>query len=256
MTAVQALYEPRIARARAMIASAPIVSKLLAPTITSDLLERFLIEYCSLGVQITEPVEGWIARSGERCIELGLSEIGTSLCNHAAHEADHHLMFIEDTQRLVGRWNARHPSHPSDAEALIARKPTRAMQHYIDLHETTIVSTTPFAQVAIELEIERLSVALLPDLLAQFRRVLGPEVLESLSFLGEHAALDVGHTHLNTRMMDAVLAQRPESAGDLARIGAEALFIYMAFFDECLSLAADTCAELSAHVPHAVSAAE
>jgi hypothetical protein len=223
-----------------LIKSAPIAQKLLAPDIDARVLERFLIEYCSLGVQITEPVEGWIARSGERCIELGLTDIGQALAHHAAHEADHHLMFIEDTKKLVARWNTRH-GQALDAEALIARKPTRAMQHYIQLHEDTIASETPFAQVAIELEIERLSVALLPDLLAQFRRVLGPEVLASLSFLGEHAALDIGHTHLNTRMMDTVLTQRPESAGDLARIGAEALFIYMAIFEECLGLALHAC---------------
>jgi hypothetical protein len=239
----QDLYAPRIARAREMIKSAPVAEKLLAPEIDPQVLERFLIEYCSLGVQITEPVEGWIARSGKRCIELGLKDIGEALVHHATHEANHHLMFIEDTKKLVARWNARQ-GQALDADALIARKPTRAMQHYIQLHEETIVSETPFAQVAIELEIERLSVVLLPDLLAQFKRVLGSEVLASLSFLGEHAALDIGHTHLNTRMMDMVLAQRPESAGDLARVGAEALFIYMAIFEECLSLATTACREM------------
>ncbi len=236
----QDLYAPRIARAREMIKSAPIVDRLLAPDVEPKVLERFLIEYCSLGVQITEPVERWIARSGERCIALGLTDIGTALASHAAHEADHHLMFIEDTKKLVARWNARH-GQELDANALIGRGATRAMQHYIQLHEETIVSNTPFAQVAIELEIERLSVVLLPDLLAQFKRVLGPEVLASLSFLGEHAALDVGHTHLNTRMMDTLLTQRPESAADLARVGAEALFIYMAFFEECWGLASRAC---------------
>ncbi len=240
MKSIQELYEPRIARARELISSAPIATKLLAQDIDARVLERFLIEYCSLGVQITEPVEGWIARSGQRCVEMGLSKIGSALASHAEHEANHHLMFIEDTKQLVARWNAR--NEPAlDAEALIARKPTRAMQHYIQLHEDTIVSATPFAQVAIELEIERLSVVLLPALLAQFRRVLGAEVVESLSFLGEHALIDVGHTHLNTRMMNNVLAQRPDSAGDLARIGAEALFIYMAIFEECFGLAVAAC---------------
>jgi hypothetical protein len=241
VTAIEQLYEPRIARAREMIASTPIITKLLDPNVDAKVLERFLIEYCSLGVQITEPVEGWIARAGERCREVGLSEIGTSLIQHARHEADHHLMFIDDTKKLVAHWNRRN-AQALDADALIARKPTRAMQHYIELHEETIASQTPYGQVAIELEIERLSVVILPDLLAQLGRVLGREVLESLSFLGEHAALDIGHTHLNTRMMDSVLGQRPEAAGDLARIGAEALFIYMAIFDECWQLAQNACA--------------
>jgi len=243
VTAIQQQYEPRIARARDMVASAPIITKLLDPNVDARTLERFLIEYCSLGVQITEPVEGWIARAGERCREVGLGEIGTALIQHARHEADHHLMFIEDTRKLAARWNSRN-APPLDADALIARPATRAMKHYVELHEETIASQTPYGQVAIELEIERLSVVVLPDLLAQLGRVLGREVLESLSFLGEHAALDVGHTHLNTRMMDSVLRERPESAADLARIGAEALFIYMAIFEECWQLAQSACTSM------------
>ena len=72
-----------------------------------------------------------------------------------------------------------------------------------------------FAEVAIELEVERLSTTVLPKLLAQFQRVLGRDVLMQLSFLTEHAALDVGHTHLNTRMLEQLLSQRPEAARDV-----------------------------------------
>jgi hypothetical protein len=233
-------YEPRIARSRSLVGEASVLHKLLDVSIPAEVLERFLIEYCSLGVQITEPVEGWIRRAGERCRELGLEATGSALCDHASHEADHHLMFIEDTRRLVAHWNAAHPQQ-LDAQALIARAPTRAMQHYIELHEDTIASEQPFAQVAIELEIERLSITVLPQLLTQFRRVLGDEVMSSLSFLGSHAALDVGHTHINTRLMSSLMTQRPSAAADLARIGAEAMFIYLAFFDECLELALRAC---------------
>lgn len=240
MHAATNIYERRIERTRNAIAEVPVIRRLLARGIEPDVLARFLIEYCSLGVQMTEPVEGWIARAGARCIELGLQEVGASLCDHARHEAGHHLMFISDTEQLVARWNARRASSLSAAD-LIARPRTAAIQSYIELHEQTIASELPFGQVAIELEIERLSVVLLPDLLRQFERVLGREVVDSLSFLGSHAALDVGHTHMNTRMMAKVLTLRPESAGELVRIGGEALLVYMRFLEECLELSEQAC---------------
>lgn len=242
MTHVKDLYEPRIARARAMVGEARIVERLLAPDIDARLLLRFLIEYCAHGVGVTEPVDGWITRAGQACArQPGLQALGEALAAHARHEAGHHVMFIEDTRKLVARWNAA--GHPAlDADALLARPPTVAMRRYTELHEATIAGELPAAQVAIELEIERLSVVLLPDLLAQFRRVLGDDVLDGLSFLTSHAELDVGHTHLNTRLMETLLAARPEAAGDLARVGGEAMFIYLAFFDECLALAEGACA--------------
>ena len=236
MNSIEELYDPRIARSRKLIAEAAILRRLLDERIQPALLERFLIEYCSLGVQITEPVESWIRRAGERTTAIGLASTGAALCDHARHEADHHLMFIEDTQKLVAHWNTRH-AQKLDAAALIARPPTPGMKHYIQLHEDTIASDQPFAQVAIELEVERLSVTVLPSLLSQFRRVLGDDVMNSLSFLGSHAALDVGHTHINSRMLSTLLTQRPDAAADLARIGAEAMFIYIAFFEECYDAA-------------------
>jgi hypothetical protein len=213
---------------------------MLAEGADPRVLERFLIEYCSLGVQITEPVESWIERAGRRCVEIGLPEVGTALLGHAVHEAGHHLMFMDDTRKLVDHWNARY-GQQLDADRLFHRGPTRSMQHYIALHEETIKGPLPFGQVAIELEIERLSVVLVPKLLSQVERVLGKTVTGSLTFLSSHGELDIGHTHLNTRIMESLLNLRPEAAGDLARIGAEAMFIYLAFFEECWEAAVRDC---------------
>jgi hypothetical protein len=232
MNHLEQLYVPRLVRIRELAAHSGIARAMLDEDVDPRLLERFLIEYCSLGVQMTEPVEGWIGRAGRRCVEVGLYDVGSMLMGHAVHEAGHHLMFMEDTRKLLAHWNAR-CEFPLVAERLFARAPTRAMRHYIALHEETIDGPMPFAQIAIEFEIERLSVVLVPALLAHVERILGSEVSASLGFLRSHAELDVGHTHLNARMMETLLSHRAEDVGDLARIGAEALLVYMAFFGEC-----------------------
>ncbi|HTB76203.1 MAG TPA: hypothetical protein VK762_23305 [Polyangiaceae bacterium] len=240
MNKVDELYTPRLVRTRDLVVHSGILKTILDDAADPRVLERFLIEYCSLGVQITEPVEDWIERAGRRCLEIELPEVGNALVSHASHESGHHLMFMDDTRKLVAHWNGRY-ADDLDAERLFARPPTQAMQHYVALHEETIHGPLPFGQVAVELEIERLSVVLVPRLIAQVERRLGKEVTSSLTFLSSHGELDVGHTRLNTRMMQTLLELRPDAVGDLARIGAEAMFVYMAFFEECWDMALQAC---------------
>jgi hypothetical protein len=111
------------------------------------------------------------------------------------------------------------------------------MLDYIHLHEETIAGEAPYAQVAIELEIERMSTTFGPKLMAQCHRVLEPSLLAGLSFLKEHVEIDVGHTALNEKMMERLLVLRPDAAERLAAVGRQALRIYVSFFGECLRLA-------------------
>jgi hypothetical protein len=229
-------YDELMSPVRALTESHPAVRGLLALEISPERMHRFLIEYCSLGVQMTAPVDGWIRRAGLRCREIGLMALGDSLIKHAAHEAGHDRMFVDDTKSLVADHLARFQTQ-LDASALLARQSTAGMRRYIDLHEQTIAGPAPFAQVAIELEIERLSITLGPNLIAQFQRVLGPEIVSCLSFLQEHIALDVGHTALNRKLLARLLEARPEAADVLVDTGARALGAYLDFMGECLALA-------------------
>jgi hypothetical protein len=229
-------YDSQLADARRLLATDDRLLALIDPALDSTVMERFLIQYSSLAVQMTEPVEGWIRRAGERTIQVGLPDIGARLIKHAAHEANHHLMLIRDTEILVEHWNQHH-SEQLDARQLLARAPTRPMREYIALHEDTIASDEPFGQVAIELEIEGISVSYAPHLVAACKRALGPAVNDGLSFLHDHVTLDVGHTQFNNRLMSDLLAARPAVVDRLARIGIRALEIYIAFFGECLEAA-------------------
>lgn len=229
-------YEPQLSAARQLLEGDPTIVTLLDPKLEPVVLERFLIEFSALGVRITEPVDGWIRRAGERCVAIGLGELGQSLITHSKHEAGHHLMLIDDTRLLTSRWNERR-APALDADALMAQPATPAMRDYIRLHEETIASELPYGQVAIELEIERMSTTFGPRLMQQCRRVLAPELLAGLSFIKEHVAVDVGHTALNEKLMARLLLLRPDAATRLSAIGSEALRIYVRFFGECLAVA-------------------
>ena len=230
------LYDSRVELTRSRFGQDSGLESLLAPKINPLTLEVFLIHFCSLGVALTEPVEGWLIRSSHRCTEVGMVELGRALLSHSKAESGHHLMMIRDTHALVERWNSRH--EPSlNAEQLVARLPTPGGRMYQRLHEDTISSDTPFAQIAIEFEIEQLPVKYGGRLIQQCVSLLGADIMNCLSFVDEHITLDVGHTNFNTRQLDKVLNGHPEHLNPLVHAGSRALQAYATFLSECVDRA-------------------
>ncbi len=227
-------YERELQPARQRFASESLLTKVMTPDVEPALLEAFFIQFCALGVGMTEPVEGWIRRAGERCEAMGATELGRALVKHAKHEAGHHEMMIADTRKLVERWNARRTPR-LDADQLLARIPPPGVRRYQDLHEEVIAGDAPYGQVAIEYEIEALSERHGAPLLAHCAAILGKETLEGLSFLEEHVAIDVGHTKFNARQLDGFLKQRPDALPALVAAGSAALDAYAAFLGDCLA---------------------
>jgi hypothetical protein len=222
-----------VTTARQRITHDPRLGSLLAPEAPPARVLAFLIQFSARGVRMTEPVEGWIRRAGARCQELGFTRLGKALVEHAKHEAGHHELMLEDLKHLQQRW-VRMGHGELDSAGLLAQEPTAAMKRYVAIHEDTIASEVPFGQIAIETEVERMSTVLGPALLDACRAALGEEVLQSMSFIGEHAALDVGHSAMNEAELDRLLAEHPELGEPLARIGGEALGIYLDFLGDCV----------------------
>lgn len=231
MSLVDTLYTPKVAAARERVLTDSRMSRVLDPSRDPIFFERFLIQFSVSGYHMTEPVEGWIRRAGERCIALGYREIGDLLVSHAGHEAGHQTMMLEDAKLLVGRWNERRPASLS-VDTLFAAPPVPATKRYIAIHEDTIAGPIPFAQTSIELEIEQMSPKLGPVIVERAKALFGDDI--GLSFIKEHALLDVGHTNYNTSLMEKCLAVRPDAAEAVAKIGSEALNIYMDFLGECV----------------------
>jgi hypothetical protein len=237
------LYEPQALPARHLLDSDPSLRRLLDPSIKPVVLERFLIEWMARAAYMTEPVDGWIRRTGQRCIELGMEKLGHQLITHAKSETGHHLMTIDDARALVEHWNARH-SPPLSMEALLAQTPTASMKEYRQIHDETIEGPYPVGQIAIEREVGFLAVYFGPRLVQQVERVLGKEVADKLSFLNEHVAVDVGHTLLNEKMLEEAIQRSPEHARLYAETGARALTTYVRFMGDCLHVAEDLLSPL------------
>ncbi len=233
-------YEDAVEPARRRFADDPAVRLLQDRSVGAAHLESFFIHWSALGVAMTEPVEGWIRRAGEACARLGgpgLDALGVALQKHARTEADHHLLMIDDLYRLCRRRRAAGRTAPVPEELLGLSRP-EPTRRYRDLHEEVIAGCAPYAQIAIENEIEMLSVVLGPPLLANARALLGEDVIEDLSFLDDHISLDVGHTKFNRRQLAAFLGERPDALDALVEAGSRALDAYRDFLAHCVDVSA------------------
>lgn len=229
-------YTQCMALLRARFADNPALTTILSPATGPALLELFLIHFCALGVPMTAPVEDWICRAGARCEALGFAELGRALKGHARGEADHHLLMIADTRALTARWNAHH-TPPLDPEALLGQPLSAGTIRYTELHEQTINGEAPYAQIAIEYEIEMLSLGPGQQLIAHCAERLGADILDCLSFLTDHVEIDASHTKFNARQMDRFLTRNPDSIAALVAAGTAALDSYAQFLTDCLERA-------------------
>ena len=105
-------------------------------------------------------------------------------------------------------------------------------EKYIHLHENVINSDHPYAQVAIEFEIERISVLFGPKMLENILNTLGYDMQQGLTFLNDHVLIDQGHTKFNADLLERCI----RSGGQLENLtttGKNALNIYSQFLTEC-----------------------
>ena len=200
------------------------------------MLELFLLHFCAIGAQMTQPVENWLRRAALRCAELGFEQLATGLSQHAQAESGHHLMMIADVHSLADHWNSRH-SPRVDADELLNQAPSKGARSYCDVHERNIAGNTPYAQIAIEYEIEQLPLRYGSLFLTRCLEVFGPEILPSLSFVSAHIDLDVGHTYFNERELAKLLDSTPESLPALVAAGTAAFDAYAEFLSDCVALA-------------------
>ena len=228
-------YEQLLAPVRECFAISPGVQAINSSS-NDVFLESFLLHFCALGSQMTEPVERWIRRAAGRCAIMGHAELANALHGHAQAEAGHHLLMIADVTSLAARWNARRKP-AVDARKLLNQPSTPGVLHYCKVHEDNITGDTPYAQIAIEYEIEMLPLRYGKLLLTRCVEMLGAEILPCLSFVTQHIYWDVGHTSFNARVIAKLIDLDPSSMPALVSAGTAALNAYAQFLGDCTELA-------------------
>jgi hypothetical protein len=228
-------YERLLAPSRERFALSPGVQAIQASQ-DDIFLESFLLHFCALGSWMTEPVERWISRAAERCALLELWELAGALIGHAHAEAGHHHMMIGDVRALAARWNSRRKP-PLDPDKLLNLALSPGVLQYREIHEQNIAGHTPYAQIAIEYEVEMLPLLYGEKFVSHCVEVLGPDILPCLSFVTEHIILDRAHTKFNGRAMAKLLKAVPSCLPALVSAGTAVLDAYARFLNDCAQFA-------------------
>jgi predicted GNAT family N-acyltransferase len=228
-------YEQRLAPARERFAVSHGVQAIQSSQ-DAAFLESFLLHFSTLGSRMTAPVERWIRGAAERCAAIGLLELARALRGHARAEAGHDLMMIADARSLAARWNSRRM--PSvDADILLNQAATPGVVRYCEVHDQNLAGATPYAQIAIEYEIEMLPLRYGALFVGHCLKVLGAEILPCVSFVTEHIVLDAGHTEFNARAITKLLDLMPACLPALVAAGTAILDAYAQFLTDCAQLA-------------------
>jgi hypothetical protein len=235
MTDLFERYESALIPHREAFRATTAVGVMSSPSTSDDRFARWMLQFCARGTSMTAPVESWIAEVGRRCEEIGMTSVGRAMAAHSRAEAGHDALMVADAI-AIGAWLDEHDEAHPDVEELLAEPPLASSLAYRKLHEDVIGGPAPFAQLAIEYEIELLSITIGPPMLRNCQRIFGSDS-SRYTFLAEHVELDAGHTAFNRRQLTEVLLQAPDALPTLIETGRAALECYSQYMAQCLHLA-------------------
>jgi hypothetical protein len=235
MGSLHPVYDGLVATARARLDGDRRLSALVEPAIDRAQLHTCLLQWKAWRSQLTDPAHGWVRRAAERCIARGYPEVGRMLMMRGKRTADRHQALLDDLQFLVERWNTSGRPEVDAARFLQTAAPASLRRH-VNLQESIIDGLEPFAQVAIEYELDRASDILAPRLLKQAQRVLGHEIARGLTALQASVA-DQGQTTFSERHLTRLLAQQPQAVATLGITGAIVLDCHLDLLGDSLDRA-------------------
>ncbi|MDH0627793.1 hypothetical protein N5D36_10525 [Pseudomonas mosselii] len=245
-------YQIRITAAREKFAAREEVQALFKAPMDAPLVNLFMIYWSAMSAALTTPIPEYLATAGVRCEALGLSRLAEFFKEHTEEEDGHHEWAAADVHKLVSLWNAKYPGMPINTEDLLVSNLTPSVRRYHQLHKDVVAGDAPWAELAIDVEIELITTQYGPALLKACAAALCEEGQKSISFLAEHVRFDFGHTDTNFRVVAELIEAKPEYTQHLVAIGEQALTAYGDFLGEALQLARQAYARL----PHAQVAAD
>lgn len=230
-------YQVRMSSARVLFSQRQDVQQLFNAPMEAPLLNLFMIHWCALSAALTTPIPEFLATAGVRCEALGLTALAEFFKEHTEEEDGHHEWAAADTFKLVALWNAQYPDAPLDAGQLLASNMTPSVLHYHKLHKDVVSGAAPWAELAIDVEIELITTQYGPPLMKACAQALCEEGRQSISFLSEHVHFDFGHTDTNFQVVADLIQLKPEFTEHLVKIGEQALNAYGDFLGEALHMA-------------------
>jgi hypothetical protein len=226
---LDAIYLPRVAKARARLRSDPRLQPLLSGALNPVELLGFLLHFSALGLRVVESAE-WQRRAGFVCVAAGREQLGAELCAAAERERERDRLLLDDLFELGQHWQQALGIR-INVELLVHQPPPRSLLRWMDLREELASGATPAALLALDLERAQLFASLGPTLLELCGRVFDDELCPSFVLAASSDPVDAVLTQLQ-----GALASEPAAAERIAEAGAASLGLYLDFLADCVEL--------------------
>ena len=203
---------------------------------SSKELAIFLIYFYALGYHMAQPKAKWIEQASQACKKRGLNNLNEFLASRGEEEGRRHLLMRHDLQELINLVYHRFEIRLDLEKILALAKVSLPVTRFIQLHEERVSIEFPSQQLAIQTEIELISLLFGPNFLAFCSRKLGGEILKCLSFVRYNSSCDVSYSMENFTWIRNLLKEYPDLLNELSSGAQQALSIYTDYLNECQTL--------------------
>ena len=222
------LVEPRVEFANLVNR---LVSKLKVNT-----LEFFLLHHCVLGRVMTEQLGGWLNEAVNKCDAFGYGELSRSLAEYREIGFKRHTLLGKDLPLLLQWINQRH--HINITSPYFHKKITsEGVKKYLKLHEQVLKSKTPYRELAIQCEMERIIMVHGYTLIQLCKLRLGKVVLRNLSAFRYQMKFNQQRTIILEQIQKQFIKKHPELLDDMVEASVATLECYARYLVDCFSLA-------------------
>lgn len=232
------VYDEQLEESRKAFLESEVIKTMLDPAIDAKFAELFVLQWTALNARFVSKTADYLLTAGNNSCQMGLKGVGEYLIKHSAEETGHEDWAVSDTIKLIKNWNRRYRDHRLSSFELINQQTSSAVERYHQLHKDIIFEKgAPFAELAIGLEIERITRVFGPLMLKQCFRKMGVRVLWEMSFLVEHIRFDFGHVVHDEEILGQFMLDHPQHREAVIQTGREALSVYEEFLVDCFGFA-------------------
>lgn len=241
MPMIMQQYKNEMVEARVIFSK--VVNRLISQCQQRE-LASFLLHHCVFSHLMSQPLNSWVCDASTRCQQLGFIDLSCDLKEYADIGFRRDKLLRADLDQLV-LWFNKHYFWELNAESFLRENSCEGLMQYFSCHEQALSGDTPYTELAIQFELERLEMIHGYSLLQLCTAYFGKSILRHLSAFRHKMRLNHKRTTLLAQMMERFLAAHPDKLSSLHIAAIDTLQSYAQYLLDCHQLAVSTGSSLA-----------
>ena len=222
------LVEPRVEFAN-------LVNRLMSRS-QLNTLEFFLLHHCVLGRLMTEQIGDWLNAAVNKSDALGYGELSRSLAEYRDIGFKRHELLGKDLPLLLQWINRRHQIELVSSY-FHKKSVSEGVKKFLKLHEQVLKGKQPYRELAIQYEMERITMVHGYTLIQWCKLRFGKSVLRNLSAFRYQIKNNQQRTIILEQIQKQFIKKHPEVVDDMIEASVATLECYARYLVDCFDLA-------------------